>query len=142
MESDGYVEKWITYGNDYFAAKELTVLPGRSVTIHDSGPYGLIVLQGHGDMGRWPIEAPALIRFGQLTNDEYFVSQHGSPGRRDHPQSQPTRSDRHAQAFRAAPGGPPRHKTRCAWHAVRECSMPRQRATRRAPVHKGQLDWG
>ena len=25
-------------------------------------------------MGRWPIETPALIRFGQLTNDEYFVS--------------------------------------------------------------------
>ena len=24
----GYVEKWITYGNPYFAAKELTVLPG------------------------------------------------------------------------------------------------------------------
>ena len=26
----GYVEKWISYGNDFFAAKELTVLPGRS----------------------------------------------------------------------------------------------------------------
>ena len=74
MESEGYVEKWITYGNEYFAAKELTVLPGRTVTVRDAGPYGLIVVQGRGQMGVWPIEAPALIRFGQLTYDEYFVS--------------------------------------------------------------------
>ncbi len=74
MAEEGYYESWITYGNPYFAAKELTVLPGRSATIRDVGPYGLIVLQGHGTMGRFPIEAPALIRFGQLTHDEYFVS--------------------------------------------------------------------
>lgn len=74
MEAAGYVEKWIVYGNEYVAAKELTVLPGRTVTIQDAGPYGLIVLQGHGTLGEWPIETPALIRFGQLTHDEYFVS--------------------------------------------------------------------
>jgi hypothetical protein len=56
MAEAGYYESWITYGNPYFAAKELTVLPGRSVTIQDAGPYGLIVLQGHGSMGRFPIE--------------------------------------------------------------------------------------
>ena len=74
MEEGGYIEKWISYGSDYFAAKELTVLPGRTVTIRDAGPYGMIMLQGHGTMGVWPIETPALIRFGQLTHDEYFVS--------------------------------------------------------------------
>jgi hypothetical protein len=74
MQSEGFIENWITYGNDYFAAKELTVLPGRTVTVHDPGPYGLIMMQGHGTMGVWPIETPALIRFGQLTHDEYFVS--------------------------------------------------------------------
>ncbi len=74
MLDAGYEEYWITYGNDYFAAKELSVLPGREVTIRDSGPYGLICIQGHGALGRWPIEAPALIRFGQTTYDEYFVS--------------------------------------------------------------------
>jgi hypothetical protein len=74
MADAGYYESWITYGNPYFAAKELTILPGRSVTIQDAGPYGTIVLQGHGSMGRFPIEAPALIRFGQLTHDEFFVS--------------------------------------------------------------------
>jgi hypothetical protein len=74
MAEEGYIENWITYGNPYFAAKELTVLPGRTVTVRDEGPYGLIVLQGHGTMGRWPIESPALIGFGQLTYDEFFVS--------------------------------------------------------------------
>lgn len=74
MKEEGYIEKWITYGCEYFAAKELTVLPGRTVTIRDPGPYGMIMLQGHGTMGVWPIETPTLIRFGQLTYDEYFVS--------------------------------------------------------------------
>jgi hypothetical protein len=74
MEEAGYIEKWIAYGNEFFAAKELTVLPGRSVTVHDDGPYGMIMLQGHGSMGAWPIETPALLRFGQLAHDEYFVS--------------------------------------------------------------------
>lgn len=74
MEAEGYRELWITYGNPYVAAKELTVLPGRTVTIRDAGPYGLIALQGYGRLGDWPIEAAALIRFGQLTYDEYFVS--------------------------------------------------------------------
>jgi hypothetical protein len=74
MTSEGYIEKWVVYGNAYIAAKELTVLPGRSVTVRDSGPYGLIILQGHGTMGVWPIETPTLLRFGQLSHDEYFVS--------------------------------------------------------------------
>ncbi len=74
MEEGGYIERWITYGNPYFAAKELTVLPGRTATIRDAGAYGLITVQGHGTLDRHPIETPALIRFGQLTYDEYFVS--------------------------------------------------------------------
>ena len=73
-KSAGYVEKWIVYGNEYIAAKELTVLPGRTVQVRDAGPYGLYVIQGHGTLGRWSVEAPAVIRFGQLTNDEFFVS--------------------------------------------------------------------
>jgi hypothetical protein len=74
MESEGYLEHWVVYGSEYVSAKELTVLPGRTATIRDAGPYGLIVVQGHGRLGVWPIETPALIRFGQLTHDEYFVS--------------------------------------------------------------------
>ena len=32
-------------------------------------------MQGHGKMGVWDVETPALIRYGQLTNDEFFVSE-------------------------------------------------------------------
>jgi hypothetical protein len=74
MEEGGYQEYWISYGNEFFAAKELTVLPGKTVSIRDAGPYGLIMMQGHGTLAGWPIETPTLIHFGQLTLDEYFVS--------------------------------------------------------------------
>ena len=75
MESEGYIENWICYKSVAFSARELTVLPGRTVTIRDSAAYGMIIMQGHGRMGVWDIEAPALIRYGQLTNDEFFVSE-------------------------------------------------------------------
>jgi hypothetical protein len=74
MQEEGYIENWISYGNEVLAAKELTVLPGRTAILRDAGPYGMIMLQGHGVMGAWPVETPAVIRFGQLTHDEYFVS--------------------------------------------------------------------
>jgi hypothetical protein len=74
MQGEGYLEKWIVYGNEYVCAKELTVLPGQTINVTDAGPYGLIMVQGHGSLGVWPLETPALIRFGQLTHDEYFVS--------------------------------------------------------------------
>jgi len=75
MEAQGYREEWICYKSTAFSAKQLTVFPGASVTIKDAGAYGLIVLQGHGTMGAWEIETPTLIRFGQLTYDEFFVSE-------------------------------------------------------------------
>ncbi len=39
----------------------------------DAGAYGMIMMQGHGKMGVWDVETPALIRYGQLTHDEFFV---------------------------------------------------------------------
>jgi hypothetical protein len=75
MQSLGYIEKWVCYKSDAFSAKELTVLPGASVTIKDDGAYGMIMMQGRGTMGVWEVETPALIRYGQLTNDEFFVSE-------------------------------------------------------------------
>jgi hypothetical protein len=71
----GYVENWVCYKSDAFSAKELTVFPGATVTIKDAAAYGLIMMQGRGKMGVWEIETPALIRYGQLTNDEFFVSE-------------------------------------------------------------------
>lgn len=75
MEAKGYSEKWICYRSDAFSAKELTVFPGQTVTITDAAAYGLIMMQGHGKMGVWNIETPAMIRYGQLTNDEFFVTE-------------------------------------------------------------------
>lgn len=75
MKAEGYVEEWICYKCPQVSAKRLTVLPGQTVTIKDAAPYGLICLQGHGSFGQWPIESPASIRYGQLTNDEYFVTE-------------------------------------------------------------------
>lgn len=75
MKAAGYIENWICYKSDAFSAKELTVLPGAEVTISDSAAYGMIMMQGHGKMGVWNVETPSLIRYGQLTNDEFFVSE-------------------------------------------------------------------
>jgi hypothetical protein len=75
MKSNGYIENWICYLSHDYSAKELTVFPGQTVTITDNAAYGLIMMQGHGKMGVWDIETPALIRYGQLTHDEYFVSE-------------------------------------------------------------------
>ncbi len=75
MEAAGYVEKWIVYKSHDFSAKELTVNPGATVTIKDQGAYGMIMMQGHGTMGNWDIETPSMIRFGQLTHDEYFITE-------------------------------------------------------------------
>ena len=75
MEAEGYIENWICYKSTTFSAKELTILPGKTVTIKDSACYGFITMQGHGTIGPWDIETPALIRYGQLSHDEYFVSE-------------------------------------------------------------------
>lgn len=75
MKKEGYIEEWICYKCDCVSAKRLMVLPGQTVTIVDSAPYGLICLEGHGKFGTWEIESPALIRYGELTHDEYFVTE-------------------------------------------------------------------
>jgi hypothetical protein len=73
-EAEGYREQWVSYGTGWYSAKELTVLPKRSVTIKDSAAYGVILTQGYGTFGRLPVSTPAMIRFGQMTEDELFVT--------------------------------------------------------------------
>jgi hypothetical protein len=75
MAEKGYSEKWVVYGSSHFCAKELTVFPGRSVTITDSQAYGLIMMQGYGTLNKAKIETPNMIRFGDLTSDEFFVTE-------------------------------------------------------------------
>lgn len=74
-EGDGWMERWVVYLAPGFSAKELTVRPGRAVTVRDTDAYGCIVLQGHGSLNAHPVSSPALIRYGQLTDDEFFVSE-------------------------------------------------------------------
>lgn len=74
MAADGYSEKWVVYSTGHYSAKELTVEPGRSVTVKDAAAYGLIVVQGWGSIGKMDVETPSLIRYGQLTKDELFVT--------------------------------------------------------------------
>jgi hypothetical protein len=77
----GYVDRWIVYGKvdgeQLFTAKELTVQPGTKVTVKDNGAYGMIAVQGSGTINGNRLQTPAMIRFGELTEDEYFVS-HGA----------------------------------------------------------------
>jgi hypothetical protein len=76
--ANGYVDRWVVYGKlagqELFTAKELTVDPGVKVTIKDNGAYGLITVQGSGWIGKQRLQTPAMIRFGELTEDEVFVS--------------------------------------------------------------------
>ena len=71
---EGYTHKWIAYGSDEFSAKELTVLPKSTVKIKDEAAYGLVVVQGRGAIGKFSAECPTMIRYGELTEDELFVS--------------------------------------------------------------------
>jgi hypothetical protein len=76
--SEGYVDRWVVYGKvagkELFSAKEFTLEAGVKTTIRDNGAYGLITVQGTGRIGKLPLQTPAMIRFGELTQDEVFVS--------------------------------------------------------------------
>jgi len=74
MKEKGYREVWVSYGSAQFSAKELTVRPGRSVVVVDRAAYGLILTQGRGRIGPLEVETPSMIRFGEMTADEAFVS--------------------------------------------------------------------
>ena len=74
MKEEGYEEYLVVYNSDFYSAKELIVYPKETITIKESGAYGLIIIQGHGKFGVLDIESPAMIRFGQMTHDELFVT--------------------------------------------------------------------
>jgi len=81
-EKQGFVDRWIVYGKidgeQLFSAKELTVAPGAKCVIQDNGAYGLICVQGLGKINRQPLNSPKLIRFHELTEDEYFCTEDGA----------------------------------------------------------------
>ena len=75
---DGYTDKWIVYGSidnaQLFSAKELTVEPGAKCILKDNAASGWITVQGKGRIGKLALQTPAMIRFGQNTEDEVFIS--------------------------------------------------------------------
>jgi hypothetical protein len=77
-KSEGYEDRWIVYGKvrgeELFTARELTVNPGVKVRVKDNGAYGLIAVQGSGKIGKHRLQTPVMIRFRELTEDEYFVT--------------------------------------------------------------------
>jgi hypothetical protein len=80
--SEGYMDRWIVYGKvdgeQLFTAKELTVERGVRATIVDAGAHGVICIQGTGKINRQPLKSPKIIRFDQLTEDEYFITEEGA----------------------------------------------------------------
>ena len=75
MKADGYIDEWICYKCDLLGARRYTVLPGRTVTLKDEMAYGLICIQGFGTINGMELSSPNMIRFGELTHDEYFVTE-------------------------------------------------------------------
>ena len=78
MAEAGYAENWVVYSTKFYSAKELTVFPGRNVTVTDAEAYGTIVTQGYGSIGKHEVETPTLIRYGQMTKDELFITAHAA----------------------------------------------------------------
>ena len=77
-KGDGWMDKWVVYGKvdgeQLFSSKELTIEPGSKCTLKDPGASGWITVQGKGKMGKLNLQTPAMIRFGEETEDEVFIS--------------------------------------------------------------------
>jgi hypothetical protein len=75
---EGYTDRWIVYGTvdgeQLFSAKELTIEPGAKCTVKDPGASGWITVQGRGRIGKLNLQTPAMIRFGEETEDEVFIT--------------------------------------------------------------------
>jgi hypothetical protein len=71
---ESYSEKWIAYGNDFFSAIEFSLKPGQKAWVKDRAAYGCVIIQGHGKLGCHDAEAAGMLRWGQQSADEYFVS--------------------------------------------------------------------
>jgi len=78
-KGEGYHDKWIVYGKvddfQYFTAKELTVEPGATAKIKDKGAYSAIVTQGEGSANKLRLNCPKLLRFNELSEDEFFATE-------------------------------------------------------------------
>ena len=74
MQEKGFLENWIVYGSNEFAAKELTIFPMKRIEIADLAAYGVIAIEGYGKLNGNLISTPACIRVGLPTSDEFYVT--------------------------------------------------------------------
>jgi hypothetical protein len=78
VSAQGVTDRWIVYGTvdgqQLFSAKELTVEPGAKFTLKDPCASGWITVQGRGRMGKLALQTPAMIHFGEETEDEVFIT--------------------------------------------------------------------
>ena len=80
--AQGWVDRWVTYGLvpigdqklQLFSSKELTVDPGVTMTLKDGAASAAVIMDGHGVIGEVEVECPDMIRFGELTFDEVFIT--------------------------------------------------------------------
>ncbi len=77
-EGEGWEDRWIVYGlvdgKQLFSARELTLEPGARCTLKDPGASGWITVQGSGRIGQLNLQTPVMIRFGEETEDEVFIT--------------------------------------------------------------------
>lgn len=77
-EGEGWCDRWIVYGKvddeQIFSARELTIEPGAKCTLNDPGASGWVTVQGKGRMGALDLQTPVMIRYGQTTDDEVFIT--------------------------------------------------------------------
>ncbi|HVX11799.1 MAG TPA: hypothetical protein VHC22_11510 [Pirellulales bacterium] len=78
VSAAGVADRWIVYGTidgqQLFSAKELTVAPGAKCVLKDGCASGWITVQGRGRIGKLALQTPAMIHFGEETEDEVFIS--------------------------------------------------------------------
>ena len=81
-QGDGWCDRWIVYGTvggeQLFTARELTVDPGCKCTLRDPGASSWITVQGAGCMGTLNLQTPVIVRYGQTTDDEVFITHHAA----------------------------------------------------------------
>ena len=81
-QGPGWCDRWIVYGTvdgeQLFTARELTVDPGGKCTLNDPGASSWITVQGKGRLGSLDLQTPVIMRYGELSEDEVFISHHAA----------------------------------------------------------------
>ena len=77
-EDDGARDRWVVYGRieekPLLAARELTVEPGATTLVRDKAASCLVAIQGRGSLGKLTVDTPTMIRYGEMTADEFFIT--------------------------------------------------------------------